>query len=112
MAHEYVVFDGDAFADERMTRDFAALADRRVFLDLDKGADLGFIADFAAVKIDELGELHIFPKLHIRRDAYMRVHERNSSRSDSWLLVLEATTGGESKARFNRRWQSAGSHSR
>ena len=54
MAHKHLVFDGNAFANESMARYFAVLADRSVLLDLDKGPDLGFVADFAAVKVDEL----------------------------------------------------------
>ena len=46
-----------------------------VLLDLDKRADLGFVADLATVEVDELGELDVSPKLHVRRDAYVRVHE-------------------------------------
>jgi hypothetical protein len=36
---------------------FAAPADRGVLLNLDERANLGFIADFAAIQIDEFGKL-------------------------------------------------------
>jgi hypothetical protein len=37
-----------------MARNLAALSHARIFLDLDKGANLGFVADLAAIQIDEL----------------------------------------------------------
>src|ERR1700722_13510386 len=73
MTDEDVVLDGDALAHKSVAGNFAALADTGIFLDLDKSANLGFVADLASVEIDELGQLHIPPQLHVRRDAYMRI---------------------------------------
>ena len=74
MTDEDVVFDVHAFANEGVTRDFATLADRRVFLDFDECANLGFVANFAAVNIDKTGKLHIFPELHVVSDADKFIH--------------------------------------
>src|SRR5208282_5354988 len=63
MADEYVVFNGHAFTNEGMARNLAVLSHARIFLDLDKGANLGFIADFAAIEIDEFGKFYISPQL-------------------------------------------------
>jgi hypothetical protein len=68
MTNKDMVFNRDAFADERVARDFAPLSNAGVFLDLHKGANLGFIADAASVQVDELSELHVLSELHIRRD--------------------------------------------
>ena len=54
VADEDMVLDRDALADERVARDLAAPADRRVLLNLDERADLGLVADRAAVEVDEL----------------------------------------------------------
>ena len=55
VADEHLVLDRDALADEAVRRDLAARADRRALLDLDEGADLGLVADAAAVEIDQVG---------------------------------------------------------
>jgi hypothetical protein len=39
--------------------DLAALADRRVLLDLDKRPNFGFISNFTSVQVDELGKFYI-----------------------------------------------------
>src|SRR5207237_1285299 len=64
-----LVLDGDAFADEAVRGDFAASANAGVFLDLDEGADLGVVADGAAVEVDEgsVVDLHPLAKLDVRR---------------------------------------------
>jgi hypothetical protein len=43
-------------------------------LDLDERANLGFVANFAAVEVDEFGEFDIPAQLHVRSDALVRVH--------------------------------------
>jgi hypothetical protein len=60
VAHEYVVFDRDPFADESVRRNLAAFAYRRIFLHLDEGSDLGIVAHCASIKIDQirLEDLH------------------------------------------------------
>lgn len=52
VSYENVVFDGYAFANEGVGRNFAAISNDGIFLHFDEGADLGFIADSAAVKVD------------------------------------------------------------
>jgi len=69
VADEDVILDRDAFADESVARDLAAFTDSCILLDLDKRANLRFIADLTTVQVDELGELDVSPKLHVRRDA-------------------------------------------
>src|SRR5271157_562024 len=69
VADEYVVFNGYALTNEGMARNLAVLSDARIFLDLDKCAYLGFVADFAAIEVDELGKLHISPQLDAGGDA-------------------------------------------
>ena len=61
-------FDGHAFADEGVARDLAALADLRALLDFDEGADLRFVADLAAVEIDESVNPHVPARASRRRD--------------------------------------------
>ena len=41
---------------------------------IDESADLGFIANFATVQIDELRELDVAAKFHVWRNAYVRIH--------------------------------------
>ena len=60
----------DAFTDEGVAGNLAALADGGVFLNLDKGADFRFVANLTAIKVDELGKLDILPQLHVGCDAY------------------------------------------
>jgi len=50
---EHFVLDGDAFANEAVAGDLAAPADAGSFLYFDEGADLGLVADRAAVKVSE-----------------------------------------------------------
>ena len=69
MADEDVVFNVYAFADERVAGNFAAPANARIFLNLDKRPDLGFVSDFASIHVDELGELDVFSELHVRGNA-------------------------------------------
>src|SRR5690348_15354130 len=52
-----------------MTGDFAATSHARVFLNFHEGANLGLVADFAAIEVDEFREFDTFAELDIRRDA-------------------------------------------
>src|SRR5260370_8911022 len=61
-----------------MARDLAILADSGVLLNLYERAYLRVIANFAAIEIDELGELHIFSQLHIGSDAVAFVHSETT----------------------------------
>jgi len=71
MANEYFIFDSDAGTNERVARDFAALADVRVALHLDERADSRRVADAASVKIYERSKLHLFAQYHVGRGAYI-----------------------------------------
>ena len=53
--------------------------DFRVLLDLDECADLGFVADLAAVQIDELRQLDVFAQLDVGRNASEVVHAYTAS---------------------------------
>src|SRR5579872_5771825 len=74
VADKNVVLDDYAFTNECVTGDFAPLADGGVFLDFNEGPDLRFIPNFTSVQVNELGELYIFSKLYVWRDAYVRIH--------------------------------------
>lgn len=64
-----VLFNLHSFADKRVARNLAPRPDSRVFLNLNECADLGLIADFTAVQVDEPREFDAFAELDIRRDA-------------------------------------------
>ena len=59
MSDENLIFNRDAFADEGMAGYLAVPSDPGVFLYLDKRADLGVIANLAAVEVDELREFDV-----------------------------------------------------
>src|ERR1035438_7625125 len=59
MTDEDVILDHDPFTDEGVTGNLAALANRSVLLNLDKGADLGIVAYLTTVEVDELRQPHI-----------------------------------------------------
>src|SRR5207249_7253915 len=69
VANEDVVLDRHAFTDEGVARNLAPPADLRILLDLDEGPDLRFVADLAAVQVDELRELDVLPQLDVGRNA-------------------------------------------
>jgi hypothetical protein len=71
VANEYFIFDSDAGTNERVARNFAALADVRVALNLDERADSRRVADAASVKIYERSKLHLFAQDNVRRGAYV-----------------------------------------
>ncbi len=54
VAYEDVVFDQHTFADKAVARDLAVLPYLRVLLNLDERADLGLVANLAAIQVDEL----------------------------------------------------------
>ena len=70
VADEDLVLDGHALADESVALDLAVPADGDVFLDFDEGADLGAVADGAAVEVDEVVQLDVFAKDDIRSDFF------------------------------------------
>jgi len=59
MADEHVIFDVHPSQDKSVAGNLAAAATRAFFLDLDKCADLGVVADLASVQVDELGKLDV-----------------------------------------------------
>src|SRR5690606_20983613 len=67
---EYFVFNGHAFAEERVRGDLAACADRRVLLDLDECADPRVVPDGATVEVDErrLEDSHAGSESYVVRD--------------------------------------------
>src|SRR6059058_1933902 len=56
-----VVFQGNAFTDECVTRNLAARADSGVFLDLDKRSNLGLVANLTTIEVDETKNAHVAP---------------------------------------------------
>src|SRR6267143_761260 len=66
---EAVVLDGHSFADEGVAGNLAVLAEPGILLDFDEGADLGVVADFTAVEVDELRQDDPFAQLDVGSDA-------------------------------------------
>src|SRR5271163_1452940 len=56
VSDEDVVFDVHAFTNKRVARNLAAFAYGRVLLYLDESSDFGFVANLAAIEVDELGK--------------------------------------------------------
>ena len=104
MTNEDVVLNRDAFADERMARDLAAPPDTRILLNLDEGADLGFVADLAAVKIDELRKFDGLAELYIRPDRaeFVLAHRRTSSP----LFWIDASAASSMRTTRSPAWPS------
>ena len=73
MSDEYLIFDRDSFANERMARDFATTAHASTFLNFDERPNLGVIANFATVEIRECEDLDPLAKLHVRRNALIKL---------------------------------------
>src|SRR2546425_6701390 len=78
VADEDVVLDRHAFTDEGVARNLAPPADLRIFLDLDERPDLRFVADLAAVQVDELRELDVLPQLDVGRNVHRFVHRQTT----------------------------------
>src|SRR5882724_5939434 len=72
MANEYVVLDSDAFANERVARNFAAGADGGILLNLNKTTDARLIPHCTAVKVSEAEHLDGPPQGNIGSDAVKR----------------------------------------
>src|SRR3984957_18997517 len=84
VSDENFVFDRDAGTNERVTRNFAALADMRIALHLDERADLRCVSDAASVKIYERPELYALAQNHVGRGAYVRWKFVNRHIKSSW----------------------------
>src|SRR5262245_11072695 len=65
MTNEDLILDRHTFADEGMTRNLAAAADNGVLLNFNEGTNLGVIADFTSVQVDEVRELDAFSELDV-----------------------------------------------
>ena len=75
MANEYVVFDSDAFTNERVASKFcSARACGGVLLNLNKTTDARLIPDHTAVKINEAEYLDGASQESIGSDAVKRFH--------------------------------------
>jgi hypothetical protein len=95
VADKYIVFDGDPFTNKSVGRNLAALADSRVFLDLDEGPDLGLVAYLAAVEIDQ-----------IRLEDGYSVAQDNVGRDwheDRFVRFVPSGTGGHRTQAYIRR---------
>ena len=79
MPNEDVILDFYAFTDEGVTGNLAAFADTGILLDFDEGPNLGFVPDFAAVQIDELGEPHVLAEPYAWCDRDKFVHRATAS---------------------------------
>ena len=63
--NEHLLFQRYPFADERVTGDFAAIADPGVLLDFNKGANLDVITDVAPIEIRKRVNLDALAKLYV-----------------------------------------------
>jgi hypothetical protein len=119
MADEHVVFDGDAFTDKSMARDFAASAYTCIFLNFDEGPDFCFVADFASIQIDELGEFDTLTKFDVISDTNIGVHDLQSafpgrknrqeliSAESAAFKLLREVARVQNKGRFHTNWKRA-----
>src|SRR3954466_2876514 len=74
MTNKYVVFYGNAFADEGVARDLTAGADDGILLDLNKTTDARLISYCTAVKVSEAEYLYGTSQGNIGSDAIKRFH--------------------------------------
>ena len=79
MSDKDIVFDIDTFADEGVTRNFAASPDSDVLLNFDECTDFGLITDFATVQIDEIGEFYVLPEPDSRGNTNELTHRYTTS---------------------------------
>jgi hypothetical protein len=66
MANEDFILNRDTFADETVTGDLTLTADEGPLLDFDEGANPGFIANFAAVKVYEVMDDDVATQFDVR----------------------------------------------
>src|SRR5689334_24062672 len=72
MTNKYVVFDRDAFADERVARNLAAGADDGILLNFNKATDARLIPHRTAVKVSEAEYFYGTAQADISSDAVKR----------------------------------------
>ena len=70
MSYENVIFDGYAFADERVAGNLTIPADFGPFLNFYKVTDFGVITNGAAVKVDEVVNLDAFAEFYTWGDLF------------------------------------------
>ena len=83
MTDEDVIFDGHALTHERVAGNLAAAADTGVLLNFNERTNLGLIADFATVEIDELRKLDAFSKCDVGCNSNEVVHDQCAPFPDS-----------------------------
>ena len=66
---EHLRLDGDAFTDERMTGDLAAITHSCSFLNFDEGPNPSVVADLAAVEIYKCVNRHVAAELNVGGNA-------------------------------------------
>src|SRR5215831_14238246 len=71
---KHVIVNGHSLAHERVTGDFAVLADFCIPLHFHKCANLSVVANLAAVEIDESAQSHTRAELHVGSNMQIRVH--------------------------------------
>src|SRR5437879_1349118 len=76
VANKHLVLERHAFAEKAVTRDLAAAANPRAFLNFNKSAHLRVVSDFTTVKIGKRENLDPLAKLHIRCNTSIRSEER------------------------------------
>ena len=91
MTNKYVVFDGDAFADERVARNLAAGADDGILLNLNKTTKARLIPHCTAVKVSEAEYLYGTSQTNIGSDAVKRFHAALMMGTHQFLLLAAAT---------------------
>ena len=53
VSHKHLGYNRHSFANESVTRNFAALPDRRPLLDFDKSTNLRVVSDLTPIEVDE-----------------------------------------------------------
>ena len=88
VADENGVFDGDAFAEEGVARDFAMGADFHAFLNFHESANFGVVPDFAAVEINEGEDLDMVADFDIGSDSLVTGEGRDHREAEEPLCWL------------------------
>jgi hypothetical protein len=83
VTNEDAGFEGDAFTNKGVAANLAMVPDRGPFLNFHESADLGLVADFATIKVDESVDAHVSTKGHVRRNPAV-----------IWYLSIDTTEFG------------------
>ena len=94
MSHKHFVLDDHAFTDKGVTGDLAALADPRVFLDLNEGPDFRIVADVASVEVGEPEDTDVLAEFDVGRDLLVERHRGGDGRWEMGILLLLVILGG------------------